>query len=429
METHDVVVIGAGFAGLVAARELSHAGQDVVVLEARDRVGGRVWTDHQLGHDLELGGTWVHWIQPHTWAEMTRYQREIVRSPRTERAYWMGEGDAVRSGTLEQFMALLDGPHQELLADTLTAIPRAADPLNGGTVAEIDGITLQERFDQLDLTADERNANETAWIGHMNAPLDQVSVSSALRWTSAAGGYWPLMHEASATYRVVGGMTAFVGEIAKDVRGEIRLNSTVTRVEQGADLTSVTLVDGSQIAAKHVVVTLPINIIDAIEFEPALSETWNRVNHEKVASRGSKVWIRVRGSVERFFAYSTKRHPLSVVKAEFISDDSSILVGFGPDHDAIDLLSVADVQSALDVWGLGLEVLEVAAHDWMADPLAGETWQTHRPGQFVRDLEALQHPQGALHFATTDNANLWGGFIDGAIESGLRAARNILTTY
>jgi choline dehydrogenase-like flavoprotein len=76
----DVVVIGAGFAGLVAARELGRVGLDVIVLEASDRVGGRTWTDRGLGHDLELGGTWVHWVQPHTWAEMTRYGREITRS-------------------------------------------------------------------------------------------------------------------------------------------------------------------------------------------------------------------------------------------------------------------------------------------------------------------------------------------------------------
>ena len=82
----DVVVIGAGFAGLVAARELGRAGFDVIVLEARDRVGGRTWTDRRLGHDLELGGTWVHWVQPHTWAEMTRYGREITRSPAVEEA-------------------------------------------------------------------------------------------------------------------------------------------------------------------------------------------------------------------------------------------------------------------------------------------------------------------------------------------------------
>jgi monoamine oxidase len=93
----DVVVIGAGFAGLVAARELGRAGLGVLVLEARGRVGGRTWTDRRLGHDLELGGTWVHWVQPHTWAEMTRYGREITRSPAAGEAYWLGAGDAPRA--------------------------------------------------------------------------------------------------------------------------------------------------------------------------------------------------------------------------------------------------------------------------------------------------------------------------------------------
>jgi monoamine oxidase len=90
----DVVVIGAGFAGLVAARELGRAGLGVLVLEARDRVGGRTWTDRRLGHDLELGGTWVHWVQPHTWAEMTRYAR----------ARWMSSWRSLPTGSRRSWM-------------------------------------------------------------------------------------------------------------------------------------------------------------------------------------------------------------------------------------------------------------------------------------------------------------------------------------
>src|SRR5580704_14626576 len=88
-------------------RELGRAGLGVLVLEARDRVGGRTWTDRRLGHDLELGGTWVHWVQPHTWAEMTRYGREITRSPAAGEAFWLGAGGARRAGTPEEFMALI----------------------------------------------------------------------------------------------------------------------------------------------------------------------------------------------------------------------------------------------------------------------------------------------------------------------------------
>lgn len=230
----DVVVIGAGFAGLIAARELGHAGLGVLVLEARDRVGGRTWTDRRLGHDLELGGTWVHWVQPHTWAEMTRYGREITRSPAVEEAYWLGAGDARRTGTLDEFMALITAGQQAIVDDVCVAIPRGIDP-TAGEIGKLDALSIQDRFGALGLDDEARSANEAVWIGHVNARLDQVGLSSALRWAAAAGGHWQLMHEASATYRVVGGMSGFTAAIAADVAGEIRLGATVTRVAQAAD--------------------------------------------------------------------------------------------------------------------------------------------------------------------------------------------------
>src|SRR5699024_8300458 len=132
-----------------------------------------------------------------------------------------------------------------------------------------------------------------------------------------------------------------------------------------------------------------------------------------------------RAALPRFFGYATPTHPISVLKSEFISDDFSVLVGFGPDHTALDTSDLAAVQEAVDVIRPGLTVTAATSHDWMADPLSQNTWMTHRPGQLTRDLEELQQPHGRVHFATTDNANLWGGFIDGAIESGLREAGRV----
>ena len=139
----DVVVIGAGFAGLVAARELGRAGLDVLVLEARGRVGGRTWTDRRLGHDLELGGTWVHWVQPHTWAEMTRYGRQITRSPAAGEAYWLGAADAPRAGTLDEFMALIADGQQAIVDDVRAAIPRGIDP-TAGEIGGLDALSIQD---------------------------------------------------------------------------------------------------------------------------------------------------------------------------------------------------------------------------------------------------------------------------------------------
>jgi monoamine oxidase len=431
-ESADVVVVGAGFAGLIAARELANSGFDVVVLEARDRVGGRVWTDHRLRHDLELGGTWVHWVQPHTWAELTRYGRGIVRSPRTEEAYWLGAGGEVRAGTLDEFNALIAPGQARIVHDALAALPRPADPAASPCLDALDSRSLQDRLDELDLSEEERRANESVWVGHANARLDAVGLVSALRWAAATGGSWELMHEASATYRVDGGMSAFIADIARDVRGSIRLGQRVRSIRQEDDGAAVVVYGeagngaaASTLRARRVVLTTPFNAIDQIEFEPALTGAVARMNAEKSASRGVKAWIKVRGPVKRFFAYSSQAHALSVVKSEFVSDDASLLVGFGPDHEAFDVTSIGDARAALEVWRDDLEVLDVTGHDWMADPLAGTTWQLFRPGQLTRDLAGLQEPQGAVHFATSDNANLWGGFIDGAIESGLRAAAAI----
>src|SRR5436190_6783186 len=420
----DVVVIGAGFAGLIAARELGRAGLDVLVLEARDRVGGRTWTDRRLGHDLELGGTWVHWVQPHTWAEMTRYGRQVTRSPAVEEAYWLGAGGARRTGTLDEFMALIADGQQAIVDDVRAAIPRGIDPADG-QVGGLDALSIADRFDAVGLDEEARSANEAVWAGHVNARLDQVGLSSALRWAAAAGGHWQLMHEASATYRVVGGMSGFTQAIAADVAGEIRLGAAVTRVAQTADGAVVTCADGTEVRARRVISTLPVNGIAGIEWKPGLPGAWLRANAETVASQGVKVWVKARGRVPRFFAYASQRHPISVLKTEFTDDDATVLVGFGPDHTQLDVTNVTDVQAAVDALRPGLEVTGVTAHDWMKDPLSLTTWMTHRPGQLPRDLAGLQRPAAVVHFASSDNASLWGGFIDGAIESGLREARRI----
>ena len=76
-DQYDVAVIGGGFAGVIAARDLSVKGHSVVLIEARDRVGGRTWTGPGLGRQLEYGGTYVHWTQPNMWQELQRHNKQF----------------------------------------------------------------------------------------------------------------------------------------------------------------------------------------------------------------------------------------------------------------------------------------------------------------------------------------------------------------
>ena len=82
---HDVIVVGGGFAGVTAAREAALRGRSVLLLEARDRLGGRTWTAPWEGVPIEYGGGWVHWHQPHTWSEITRAGLRVALSEDAER--------------------------------------------------------------------------------------------------------------------------------------------------------------------------------------------------------------------------------------------------------------------------------------------------------------------------------------------------------
>ena len=108
--TPDVVIIGGGFAGVTAARELTMRGRTAVLVEARDRLGGRTHTAPHDGHDMELGGTWVHPVQPNVWAEITRYGLELEELPvpgGTQAVLSEGKIVELDANGLEQFLASL----------------------------------------------------------------------------------------------------------------------------------------------------------------------------------------------------------------------------------------------------------------------------------------------------------------------------------
>ncbi len=113
------------------------------------------------------------------------------------------------------------------------------------------------------------------------------------------------------------------------------------------------------------------------------------------------------------------------MQAEYIDDDTTTLVCFGPAAEAVDVNDPRAAQAILDTLVPGLQVLEIAGHNWVNDDYARSTWPMHYTGYLTRSLPELQRSEGRVHLAGSDFANGWGGFIDGAIESGLTAARTV----
>lgn len=417
----DVIVVGAGFAGLTAARELTRQGLKVHVVEARHRIGGRTWLDHRLGRDLEIGGTWVHWTQPYVWAELKRYGIGTVASPEPQRAFWWA-GGARQEGDPAGLLELIGTYNAAFVQESRRYFPEPFRPLSTGDFKAIDHISVQDRIREQFPAGTERDVLESFWALNFNGPLDEAALTQALRWVALANGDWAVNFEACATYKIQGGTAALAGAILQDVRAAVDFGFVVSGISDDGGVVSVSSTDGRTVTAMTAIVTVPLHALGAVDFEPPLPPAQAEGVRRGQVSRGVKVWIRLRGEHAPFVALGNADWPLNFFQAEYTLDGDTIVVGFGPDASKIDAGDAAAVQAQLVRLVPDAVVQEVATHDWVADPLAGETWPMHRTGFLANHLAALQAGHGNVLFAGSDIANGWGGFIDGAIESGMEAA-------
>ncbi|MFD1376675.1 flavin monoamine oxidase family protein [Micrococcus antarcticus] len=424
MDNSDVLIIGAGFAGLTAARELSRHGYKTTILEARDRIAGRTHLEEHLGRNLELGGTWVHWTQPYVWAEMGRYGIHPVSGPDFTQAYWSTENQQ-HTGYPDELMDLLDAPNQALLADSRKYFPLPWSPLSNPAITNIDGVTLSEAIDHLDLPADQRQLLRSFWTLNFNGSLDQAAYTQALRWCAAASGSWQLMFETCATFKIEGGTRRLADAILADSNAELLLEHPVASIHQDADGVVVRTISGRRFTARQLILAVPLSTLNDIDIQPELSATKREAATRSHAGRGAKLWVKVKGQQERFVAMGPEDAPLNFVQVEYIDANTTTLVCFGPVAAAVDVTDTAAAQRILDELVPGLEVLEIAGHNWVDDKYARSTWSMHYTGYLTESLAELQRPEGRIRIAGSDIANGWGGFIDGAIESGLDAARTV----
>jgi monoamine oxidase len=220
---------------------------------------------------------------------------------------------------------------------------------------------------------------------------------------------------------IADGTGALLGAITGAARVETRLSTPVAALARFNDHVEVTTRAGETIGARVAVVATPLNVLGRIEFDPPLGETKQEAIALGQASRGVKLLLRARGD-ERMHNAVKRAHPFGYIDSqELLDDGSQFLIGFGPGEPACDPEDLATVQRALDEILPGFEVVSATAHDWARDEFARGTWAIHRPGWYTRFHGEMQRPEGRVVLAGSDLANGWAGFIDGAIESGLRA--------
>ncbi|MBI1777107.1 MAG: FAD-dependent oxidoreductase [Proteobacteria bacterium] len=421
--TYDMLVIGGGFAGITAARELRSAGWTVLVLEARDRLGGRAWfKPNALGEiALEMGGTWIDPRERYAWAEAKRYRLQLSQPvagawPST----WLVQGRLHR-GALP--LPIAEIPDVERLVTAFSGAAGRIDPgrpLAEQNLADLD-ISLEEYLERLRLGAATRDLAEVFFRAYGSAEARNISALHLIRRIAAAGSLAEFVMSASG-YRLREGTGVLVAAIAADADADLRFSTPVQAVRQ--DATSVAALSAAGVFhGRSAVIAVPLNVLKQIEFEPPLTAPKQRLSTQELACAGIKLWVVVKGAPTDFFA-NGRAAGLDWLESEgTIVQGGALMVGYGPDADALDIADHKAVQRAVRSFVPEGEVLAIAGHDWRHDPYARETWAVFRPGQLTSDEPSLRMPEGLLSFAGAHTALRWNGFIDGAIESGFRAAQ------
>jgi pseudooxynicotine oxidase len=423
---HDVIIIGGGFAGVTAARETTLGGASTLLLEARDRLGGRTWTHRWNDTDIELGGGWVHWHQPHVWSEITRAGLGTERGEDAARAGWFA-GEERREGSIQDRDAIAERGWNKFVAGVERALPLPHSPLYAiDELARFDRQTIAERVDELDLDEEEHDVLWAELESLAHGHLDDAGAVAVLRWHALSGGTLHLTQETGGRVTFTEGTQSLVNAIASKAPFEKRLSTPVAAVSQEDGRVEVHTRAGETLPTRVTIVAVPLNALGGIEFDPPLSETKQAAISLGQASRGVKIFIHARG--EPIFQNGIRpSHPFGYLDTEILyPDGTQLMIGFGYDAEICDARDLAAVQRQLDEIVPGYEALAATAHDWLGDEFSRGTWAIHRPGWYTKYHADMQRPEGSVLLSGSDLANGWAGFMDGAIESGLRAGAQAL---
>ncbi len=417
-----VVVVGAGLAGLGAARVLKGRGIDVVLLEARERIGGRVHTVERFGTKIDLGASWIHDSRGNPLTEVARRAglQTVPTDYEAVLARFAG-GEPVGAGQLERVLATYESIQSSLYRRARRS-PRS--PL---------APALQAELSRRRLSTGDREVLD--WVLGVEIPLDLAAEPGAL---SLDGYYEGETWKGGPDLMIRGGASQLVEAVASGL--EARTGVEVKTVSRDGRGVRVVTASGETIAADGCVVTVPLGVLKAqsIRFDPPLPARQRRaisgigfgLLEKTFLSYGSAWWpqdIQSLGTVGEPLARTVAAFELARVTG------TPLAVGFTGGSWAAELeragtTSEEVVRSLRSGFGDQATPQETLSTAWRSDPFARGTYSHLAPGTDASWRTVLGRPAGRLVLAGEHTSVARPSTMDGAWLAGQAAARRLASS-
>lgn len=445
----DVCVVGAGFAGLTAARRLTQAGRSVVVMEARPRVGGRTWTDRRNGFDVDRGGAW---LAPQHEPAFSLAAEVGVATYKTHVAghHLLVGDDRVRkyTGLIPRIspMALLQIAALQTRIDRMARRVPVEAPWAAPAAARWDAVSLGSWLARHRVRSSLGHALFDMAVRGLFAAedLSDVSMLDLLFLVHAHRSIESLfsIENGAQENLVEGGMGAFAERLATELGGAVHLATPVRSITQD-DHRVVVASERLSVTSSVAVVTAPPALVLDISFEPALPEDRLTLYRRAVGGVETKSLLVFDEPFWRHDGLSGQSaEPLSAAEVTIDASPKDGAYGvlacftFGHVAKRLDSMPEAERRAAL------LDTLrrrfgpkaaspaEVVHTSWFTEPWSRGCSVAHfPPGLLTAHGHLLRAPMGRVHWAGTETATVSHGAIDGAIRSGERVAAEVLERW